>query len=76
MGILKTLLLLPVKGPMDGALWLTQKIHGAAAEEFNNPAMIKRALQELERGLLAGEISEDDYDEAETALLIRLKAMA
>ncbi len=75
MGMLGSLLLLPVKGPMDGAFWVMQKIHGAALEEFNDPATIKRALAALEQALMRDDITEDDYDKAETELLLRLKAI-
>ncbi len=75
MGMLRSLLLLPVKGPMDGAFWVMQKIHEAALEEFNDPATIKRALAALEQALMRDDITEDDYDKAETELLLRLKAI-
>ena len=74
MGLLRSLILLPAKGPMDGALWVVKKIHGAAEDELNNPATIKKTLVALEEALLRGEISEDDYDTAETDLLMRLRA--
>lgn len=74
MGLLSKLLLLPVKGPMDGTLWVSAKIHEAAEAELNNPGTIKKTLRELEKALLRGEITEDDYDDAEEVLLIRLKA--
>lgn len=75
MGLLKSLILLPVKGPMDGALWVTKKINEAAEKEFNDPAMLRKTLQALEDDLMAGRITEDAYDEAETQLLVRLKAL-
>lgn len=76
MGLLRSLLLLPVKAPMDGAMWIVQKIHGAAEEEMNNPATIKKTLVQLENALLRGEITEDEYDIAETDLLMRLRAVS
>lgn len=75
MGLLRSLVLLPVKGPMTGAFWVMQKIHETALEEFNDPAMIKRALASLEKALLDGDITEEEYDTAETELLLRLKAI-
>ena len=42
----------------------------------HNPASIRKALASLEQQLLAGEISEEAYDAAETELLLRLKALA
>lgn len=74
MGLLRTLVSLPVAGPVKGTLWLAGKVQEAAEQEFNNPGSIRKELVALESQLLAGEISEDAYDVAETALLIRLKA--
>ena len=74
MGLLSSLILLPVKGPMDGAVWVANKVNESVQQEWNNPASIRKALVSLEKQLLAGEISEDAYDAAETELLLRLKA--
>jgi hypothetical protein len=75
MGLLRTLLLLPVKGPMDGALWVTQKSVETAETEVNNPATLRKSLQMLEWDLMAGRITEDQYDVAEMQILMRLKAL-
>lgn len=74
MGILRSLLALPVAGPMRGSLWVAGKIAEAAENHLNDPRAIRRELQRMEEALIAGEISEDEYDLAETALLSRLKA--
>lgn len=76
MGLLSSILLLPVKGPMDGAVWVAKKINESAQQEWNDPASIRKALVSLENQLLAGEISEDEYDAAETELLLRMKALS
>jgi hypothetical protein len=75
MGLLRNLLLLPIKGPMDGALWVTRKIVETAETEVNNPATLRKSLQMLEWDLMAGRITDDEYDEAETQILLRLKAL-
>ena len=74
MGLLTTLLTLPVAGPMKGALWVAQKIHEQATAELNDPAAIREALAELEADLDAGRIDEDAFEEAEAVLLQRLTA--
>jgi len=76
MGLLRTLISMPVVGPLRGTAWIAGKINEAAERELNDPAAIRKALATLESQLLAGEISEADYDEAETVLLQRLKAMS
>ncbi len=73
MGLLRSLLSLPVKGPVDGTLWVARKIQEAADNERNDPAALRKALAALETQLLAGLISEDEYDVAETDLLLRIK---
>ncbi|ARE42205.1 hypothetical protein RGUI_4064 [Rhodovulum sp. P5] len=72
MGLLGKLLTLPVKGPMDASVWVAEKIHEAAEKEWNDPVALKAQLSDAERRLVAGEISEDEYDEIEEALLERL----
>lgn len=76
MGLLRTLLTLPVSGALDGVLWVAGQIHDAALAEINDPATLRRALVDLERDLLAGRIDEDTYDEAETRILMRLRGLA
>lgn len=75
MGLLRSLLLAPIKGPVDGTLWVTGKIQEAAEAEYNDPARIRRALTSLEAALLRNDITEDEYDDAEEALLVRLRAV-
>jgi len=72
MGLFK-LLAAPITAPLNSALWVAEKIHEAALDAYTDPAEIRRALGRLERQLLAGEISEDAYEEAELLLLQRLQ---
>lgn len=73
MGLLSKLLLLPIKGPFDGALWVTQKVAEAAEQELNDPASLRKRLKLLEAELVAGRITDDEYDAAEEEILQRLK---
>lgn len=75
MGLLRSLLTLPVSGTLDGVLWIAGRIEEAALAELNDPAQLRRALQQLERELLSGQISEDEYDLAETQILVRLRGL-
>lgn len=72
MGLFK-LLLSPVTGTLDAALWVAEKVHDAALDSFHDPALIKKELILLEQQLLAGEITEEEYEAAEELLLMRLK---
>ncbi|MEM7520416.1 MAG: gas vesicle protein GvpG [Pseudomonadota bacterium] len=73
MGLLRTLAALPVKGPMDATLWVATKLAEQVEQERNSPAALRAALAQAEQRLLAGELSEDDYDEIEDDLLRRLQ---
>ncbi len=73
MGLLSTLITLPVSGPIKGSLWAARQVHHAAERELNDPGAIRRELARLERVFLAGEITEEAYDDAELELLQRLK---
>lgn len=75
MGIIRRLLALPVAGPVNGGLWIAHKIHDTAQAELNDPTALRKALVDLEGQLLAGAISEDDYDIAEADILLRLKSL-
>lgn len=73
MGLLTSLLTFPVSAPLKSAWWVAEKLHEKATAELNDPATIKAAIADLEKRMLAGEISEDDYEEAELELLTRLR---
>ena len=73
MGLLSTLITLPVSGPIKGSLCVARQVHDAAERELNDPGAIRRELARLERVFLAGEITEEAYDDAELELLQRLK---
>ena len=73
MGFLRSLLTLPVTAPLSGVLWVTEKITEAAETKMLDPETIKQELAFHEARLVAGEISEDEYELVEMDLLLRLK---
>ena len=75
-GLLAKAIALPVTGPVRGAVWTAKQIAKSAEQERNSPAAIRAALREAEAQLLAGTLSEDDYDRIEDDLLARLDAAA
>lgn len=72
MGLLR-LLSLPIRAPFDAALWIAQNVHDAAEAERNSPAALKARLDELERALDAGRITEEEFDAEEADLLMWLR---
>lgn len=73
MGLLKGLVTLPL-APLSGTVWVADRIAEAAEREYYDPAAITAELAALERDLLEGRISEEEFDQAEDELLDRLEA--
>ncbi|WP_116205583.1 gas vesicle protein GvpG [Amycolatopsis circi] len=66
MGLLGELLLLPL-APARGVFWVTEQVVEAAEQEY--VAQLQRELVALERELLAGGISEEEFDRREDEIL-------
>lgn len=73
MGFLSSLLLLPLAAPLQGSLWVAKRIAESVEGERNSPAALREALRQAEARLIAGDLSEDDYEVLETDLLERLR---
>lgn len=72
MGIL-SLLTFPVTGPIQGVIWLAEKLSEQAEHELYNEEAVRSQLIELELSYDMGEIDEDTFEQAEALLLARLK---
>ncbi|QWF86034.1 gas vesicle protein GvpG [Amycolatopsis sp. CA-230715] len=70
MGLLGELALLPL-APVRGVAWTIGQVTDTAIRE--QAALLGRRLAELEKSLLAGEISEAEFDEREDDLLDELE---
>jgi hypothetical protein len=75
MGLLLKLLALPVSGPIEGVIWIADKIAEQADQEMYNEDAVRGQLMELELRLDMGEISEQEFEESETALLDHLRVI-
>ncbi|PDW01091.1 gas vesicle protein GvpG [Candidatus Chloroploca asiatica] len=73
MGILTDLLLLPVTAPINGTIWIAEKLLEQAEGEIYDEGKVRGQLMEMELKLDLGEITEDEYMEAEEYLLERIK---
>ncbi|MGQ9926501.1 MAG: gas vesicle protein GvpG [Chloroflexaceae bacterium] len=73
MGLPGSLLTVPFTGPLRGLLWLAEQLRDQAERELFNPDRIRQQLTELELQLDLGQISEEEYEAAETALLEQLR---
>jgi len=74
MGLLKGVVLLPL-APVQGAAWVAGQVQKQVDREMLGPEAIMQELGRLQAAVDDGLISEEEYLEAETALLDRLEAM-
>ena len=73
MGFLTNLLTFPVMGPIKGVVWIAEKVNEQVEKELYDEDAVRGKLMELELRLDLGEISEEEYLEAEEVLLERLR---
>jgi hypothetical protein len=74
MGLISALLTLPL-APVRGTVWLAERIEEQANNELYDESSIRSGLLELEQARESGELSEEEIDAAEDALLERLMAI-
>jgi hypothetical protein len=75
MGFLIDLLTFPVMGPIKGVVWIAEKVAEEADKKLYDEDTVRGQLMELELRLDLGEISEEEYLEAEEVLLGRLRVI-
>ena len=75
MGFLLKLLALPVTGPVNGLVWVAEKLSEQAEKELYDEDKVRSQLMELEFRNDLGEINEEEYAQAEQELLDRLKVI-
>jgi len=73
MGMLLDLLTLPVTGPINGTIWIAEKLLEQAENEMYDEGKVRAKLMELETLLDLGDISEEEYTAAEDDLLQRMR---
>ncbi|MFI6350705.1 gas vesicle protein GvpG [Streptomyces sp. NPDC050560] len=71
MGLITQVLTLPV-APLRGFTWVLGHVLTAAEQEYYDPAPVREQLADLEKDLLAGRVSEEEFDRREDELLDRL----
>lgn len=73
MGLFTGLITLPL-APLRGVVWLGDTIAREAYRQWTDPAVVRAELDAVDRQWRSGEISDDDRDRLEDALLQRLIA--
>lgn len=71
--LLDDILLLPIKGPINGFKWIMRTIQKMADEELMNDQPWKERLIELQMLLEVGDISEEDYVREEAIVFQALR---
>jgi hypothetical protein len=72
MGLVTGLLTLPL-APLRGTTWVLEQVIAQAEREAYDPGPVRAQLAELERALLEGRVSEEEFDVREDELLDRLE---
>jgi hypothetical protein len=73
MGFLSNVVLLPL-APVQGVLWVARLLQELAANEVNDPALLRGRLHEAEEAHRRGAISDAELAEVEDAIFTRLMA--
>jgi hypothetical protein len=71
MGILRRIALLPL-APVEGVLWLAHVLQEIAEAELDDPALLRARLDEAEEAHARGELSDEELEAIEEAILDRL----
>ena len=74
MGLITGLLTLPL-APVRGTMWIAEMLQAEAENQRNDDSSILTALQELEQARAQGELSDEQAEEAEDALIEELMAL-
>jgi hypothetical protein len=74
MGLITGLLTLPL-APVRGTVWLAERIQEQAENELYDESSIRAGLIELEEARERGDLSDEEIDAAEDALVERLMDM-
>jgi cytochrome c-type biogenesis protein CcmI len=72
MGLLVSLITLPVSAPVGGVVWIAEQVRAAAERDYYDETAIRGRLAELEERFDAGELDESEYEAAADELFQRL----
>ncbi|WP_067671026.1 gas vesicle protein GvpG [Nocardia miyunensis] len=71
MGLLSTILTLPL-APVRGVIWVSEVIQEEVERQLHDPVVLRRELEEIDRAAAAGDLSEQEADQARQAVLDRM----
>jgi Gas vesicle protein G len=62
--------------PLSGLIWIAEQIQERAAAELDEKENLSKRLLSLQLALDMGDLSEDEYDQRENEILIKMKEVA
>jgi hypothetical protein len=65
-----------ILNPLSGLIWIAEQIQERAAAELDEKENLSKRLLSLQLSLDMGDLSEDEYDEKENEILIKMKEVA
>ena len=71
MGLIAGLLTLPL-APVRGTIWVAEQVQEEAERQYYDPARIRRELEQVDELRQAGELTDEDAEQLEDALVERL----
>ena len=71
MGLISGLVTLPL-APLNGLVWLAERLRDVADQELNDPVALRRQLTEAEEAHAAGELNDLEFAAIEDAIVQRL----
>jgi hypothetical protein len=71
MGLLTGLLTLPL-APVRGTVWVAEQVLDQAESQYYDPSVIRRQLEDVDELRSSGQITEDEAEAMEDALVERL----
>ena len=73
MGLVTSLLTLPL-APVKGVMWLGEVIQEQVEQQMHDPANMRRELEQIEEARQSGELTQEQMDDAQQAVLNRMMA--
>ncbi|MFI0902853.1 gas vesicle protein GvpG [Streptomyces sioyaensis] len=72
MGLLTNILTLPL-APVRGTVWVLDQVLLTAEREYYDPEPVRQELRDMEKQLLDGSMTPEEFDRREDELLDRLE---
>ena len=73
--MLTKLLLLPIMGPLNGVVWIAEKIKERTNTEFDAQENLHKQLLSLQLSFDIGEIGEEEFEVQEEEILLKIQAL-